>query len=230
VVQRVRGRSPEGSVVKSLEALNLSDEDLSDEILTMIVAGHHTTGNASAWLLYHLSVVPGLKDKIAAEAMALQDESGEISAYKLPQASVSLAAVKETLRLYPSAHWFARDAKCDQEIGGQKVSKGDTVLIPTWLYHRSPAYWDRPNEFDLSRDFTSKAFLPFGAGARACTGMGLAILELQLMAIEFSVATEIRVLSQVPAPQPKSAITLLPPPIELQVALAENIPQTRAAA
>lgn len=218
VVKRVRQRAPSTSVVHALESLGLTDDEVRDEVLTMILAGYHTTGNAAAWLLYFLATVPGLSGAIAAEAEDLADASGIIPASRLAAGRTSLAAVKETLRLYPSAHWFARDAKADIQLGDSKLRRGDAILIPPWHFHRSTRFWNEPEQFRLDRDFGTPAFLPFGAGPRVCVGMGLAMLELQLIALEFSAATELRVLSSVPAADPKPSITLLPPPIEMSVA------------
>ena len=229
VVQRVRKLAPPTSVVRALEALGLSDDEMRDEVVTMILAGFHTTGNATAWLLYYLATEEGLADAIANEARTLSDQTGEVPVNRLPAAAISLAAVKETLRLYPSAHWFARDAMSDVEIKGVKLKKGDSILVAPWLYHRSDRHWDRPAEFDINRDFSGSAYLPFGAGPRVCVGMGLAMLELQLIALEFAASSEIKVLSQVPAAAPKPSITLLPPTITLSIA-ARGVSKTRIAA
>lgn len=215
VVKRVRERAPPTSVVHALQALGLNDDELRDEVLTMILAGYHTTGNAAAWLLYFLATMPGLAASIAQEAAALADDSGVIPASRLAAGRISLAAVKETLRLYPSAHWFARDAKIALDIGGVKMRKGDAIIIPPWHFHRSERFWPEPDSFRLDRDYGTAAYLPFGAGPRVCVGMGLAMLELQLIALEFSAAVDLDVLSSIPADAPKPSITLLPPPIEM---------------
>lgn len=217
VVKRVRARAPSTSVVHALESLGLTDDEVRDEVLTMILAGYHTTGNAAAWLLYFLATEPALSEKIAQEAGELVDESGTVPAGRLAAGKLSLAAVKETLRLFPSAHWFARDAKVDTELAGERIRTGDAILIPPWHFHRSERFWSEPDSFRLDRDYGTQAFLPFGAGPRVCVGMGLAMLELQLIALEFAAAVDIQVRSAVPAAAPKPSITLLPPPIELSV-------------
>lgn len=230
VVKRVRERAPPSSVVHALEALGLSDDELRDEVLTMILAGYHTTGNAAAWLLYFLATVPGLAASIALEAAALTDESGVIPANRLAGGRISLAAVKETLRLYPSAHWFARDAKADIDIGGARMRKGDAIIIPPWHFHRSEKFWVDPDTFRLDRDYGTSAFLPFGAGPRVCVGMGLAMLELQLIALEFCASVDLKVLSAVPAAAPKPSITLLPPPITMAVTVkGDGVRRSQAA-
>jgi cytochrome P450 len=220
VVKRVRQKAPSDSAVGALEALHLTDEEMRNEILTMILAGYHTTGNAAAWLLYHLATVEGLAKEIAAEAAEVVDDSGDVIASKLQSAPRSLAFVKETLRLYPSSHWFSRDAKQSVNIHGIPLKAGDAILIAPWFFHRSSRFWKNPDAFDLDRDFSTRAYLPFGAGPRVCVGMGIVMLELQLIALEFASCCHLHVLSEVPAPPPKPAITLVPPAIRMMLKVA----------
>ena len=111
VVQNVRSKATDASVLKTLEGLGLGEEAIRDEVLTMLLAGHHTTGSAGAWLLYHLAIEPGLIDAVAAEAREISDAFGEIRPQRLKSAALSLSVVREILRLYPSAWWFSREVK-----------------------------------------------------------------------------------------------------------------------
>ena len=217
VVDRVVARARDGSAVRALAALGISKSDLRDEVLTMLLAGYTTTSNAAAWVLYHLATVPGLADKVRSEAIRHSDASGELKPSELARCDASLDLVRETLRLYPSSHWFSRDVKSPIEICGQKLGKGDVLLISPWQFHRDPRFWEAPDEFRLGRDFGSRAFIPFGAGPRACLGMGVAMLELQLLALEFASAFEIEVTSEIPAGRPRPSITLVPPEINLRL-------------
>lgn len=221
VIGRVRARAPKTSAVGALESLNLSDAEIRNEILTMIIAGYHTTGNAAAWLLYHLATVPSLGRMLALEGERLASDTGEYQPAQLARASTSLAAVRETLRLYPSAHWFSREAMSDFEVEGVRLRKGDTLIFAPWMYHRSPRWWHDPASFRLDRDFGNKAYVPFGAGPRVCLGMVVVMMELQLMALEFATTCELSLASPGPVGAPKPAITLVPPPIELKIALCD---------
>jgi len=229
VVKRVRKRTAASSALASLTALNLSDEAIRDEIVTMLIAGHHTTGSAAAWLLYYLATRPADLNLINAEARTITGADGEIRGADLAQASVSINFVREVLRLYPSAHWFSREAQTDLEIEGVKVRKGETLIFAPWLLHRHPAYWDSPSEFRYDRSYGTPAFVPFGAGPRACLGMGIALLELQLLALEIASTFRISVTSETPAPPPTSSITLVPPDIRIRLELRENQPSLVAA-
>jgi cytochrome P450 len=219
VVRRVRARANASSALASLMALNLSDAAIRDEVVTMLVAGHHTTGSAAAWLLYFLATEPALLERINAEAKTITGPDGEIRGAELSQAPLSLNLVREVLRLYPSAHWFTREALVDLDIDDTTVRRGQTVIIAPWLLHRHPAYWEAPHTFRLGRSYGGPAYLPFGAGPRACLGMGIAMLNLQLLALEIASTFDIAVTSPVPAPPPKSSVALIPPDIRLKLQL-----------
>jgi cytochrome P450 len=217
VVRRVRDRATGDSAVGALTKLGLNDEEIRDEIITMLLAGHHTTGSAAAWVLYYLATCPELADEIAEEAAAITAEDGELRSEALPRAERSQALVREVLRLFPSAHWFSRDAKVDQTIAGIKLRRGDSIIISPWQLHRDPRWWPQPNEFYLDRSYGGRAYLPFGVGPRACLGMGLAMLELQLLALEFSAAFCLAIRGEIPKPIPTPSVTLIPPKITIEL-------------
>ncbi|MFG1465700.1 cytochrome P450 [Xanthobacter sp. DSM 24535] len=217
VVTRARMRAEESSLLVALAALDLSDEEIADEVLLLLLAGHHTTGSAAAWLLYHLAQDPELCEEIAGEAKAVSDGAGEPIAARLPTATKSLALVREVLRLYPSSWWMSREVQRPLELGGQKLKRGASLLISPWHLHRDPRFWERPERFEPSRPHNGPAYIPFGSGPRACVAMGLGLLELQLVALEFASAYQITPSSE-PADRPRPSITLIPPALPLRIA------------
>jgi cytochrome P450 len=224
VVNRARAKAAESSVLRSLAPLNLTDEELNDEVLLLFLAGHHTSGTAAAWLLYHLATNESLCNAIAHEARAVSDDTGEIRPDLLKNATLSLATGRETLRLFPSAYWLSREAKQNVELGGYKFKRGTSFLMSAWHLHRDVRYWERPEEFDVSRPhMKNPAYIPFGAGPRACVGMGVGLLELQLLALEMAASLEFKDVSPFPAPRPKPSITLIPPPIRIEVGLRQTV-------
>lgn len=223
VVRRVQQSASDSSVLRALGELQLTDRQICDEIITMLVAGHHTTGTAGAWILHHLAVEPGLAERISREAKAVSDENGEVKASALKDASISLALVREVLRLYPSAWWFSRETKRTALIAGEKLERGTSLIISPWQLHRDRRFWSEPHRFRLDRSFNTPAYMPFGAGPRACVGMGVAALELQLLALEFAAAYELESLTASPVPWPKASVTLIPPPLELSLRLRREI-------
>jgi cytochrome P450 len=230
VVERLRKGAAETSALKQLEELGLSANDLRDEILTLLLAGHHTTGSTAAWVLYHLAAEPGLMDRLADEANRATDQNGEISAAGLKYASESLAVVREVLRLYPAAWWFSREVNRDLTFANFSLKRGTSLIISPWQLHRDPRHWDEPDQFRLSRSYTGAAYLPFGAGPRACVGMGVAMLELQLLALEIAAAYRFGTVSPFPAPWPKPSVTLIPPEISIQIGLRKTVVAQRPAA
>jgi cytochrome P450 len=169
-------------------------------------------------------------DQVADEAAMATDRNGEIGAEGLKQAVVSQALVREVLRLYPATWWFSRQTRKPMTIGDRKLRAGSLLIICPWQVHRDPRNWDEPEEFRLDRNFTGRAYLPFGGGPRACVGMGVAMLELQLLALEIASAYRFSGVTPYPAPAPKPSVTLLPPDMTIDIRLRESQIAERSAA
>lgn len=217
VVEKTRQRATDASLIRTYETIGLDDETMRDEILLMLLAGHHTSGTAMAWTLYHIAVDPDMARRLAEEARAVVTEAGELTASSIRRAPISKAFIQEVVRLYPSTYYMSRETKREHEVGGTRLQKGTSLIISPWQYHRDPRYWVNPNVFDINREFSGDHYMPFGVGPRACVGLSVAMLELQLLALEFAAALEATVTTQVPAPPPKPVITLVPPSIGLNV-------------
>ena len=172
------------------EAFN--DEQLGDEVATMILAGHETTATALFWALYLLALDPATQDQVAAEVQgatvngALATVNGAVAtvngAVDIDRLKFTRAVVDETMRLYPPAFLIARAAAGPDTIAGMPVRKQDVVLIAPWLLHRHEKLWRDPNAFVPSRFMTGTppdrfAYLPFGVGARVCIGAHFALVE-----------------------------------------------------
>lgn len=230
VVNKVRDGAAKSSVLHALAGLGLSDEQITDEILTALVAGHHTTGTTAAWLLFHLAREPGLADKVAAEARAICADSGELRPERLKEATASLGLVREVLRLYPAAWWFSRETRRAIELGGVEMGRGTSLIVSPWQLHRNPHFWNEPGRFDPARSHTGSAYMPFGAGPRVCVGMGVALLELQLLALEFCSAFHLTGVSPQSPGWPRASVTLIPPAIEIGIGVRSGLRTETAAA
>lgn len=217
VVGRVRVKACDTSVVRQLEELGLSDEEIRDEILTMLIAGHHTTGAAATWILYHMAIDDKLADKVADEAASISDNHGELRPNLLKTANISYSLVREVLRFHPSIWWFARETKQDVTIAGQHIKKGSSLVISPWQMHKDKRFWRNPDEFRLDRDYGTHAYIPFGFGSRACVGMGVALLKLQLFSLEFATAYRLSSTNAEQSLKPKASVTLVPPKIMLSL-------------
>jgi cytochrome P450 len=159
-----------------------SDEQLGDEVATMILAGHETTATALFWALYLLALDPATQDAVAAEVASTNVDGGlEIERLKFTR-----AVVDETMRLYPPAFLIARAATAPDTIAGMAVKKNDIILIAPWLLHRHEKLWHDPSAFVPARFMPPApppdrfAYLPFGVGARVCIGAHFALVEATL--------------------------------------------------
>jgi cytochrome P450 len=152
-----------------------------DNAMTFYLAGHETTANAVTWTLFLLSEQPALQDEAAAEARAALAVGGDDPG--LPERLPRLRSIlDETLRLYPSAPRFDREALGPDRLGDEEVRKGDIVSIWPWLLHRHKALWDDPDVFDPDRFANGHKrhrfqYIPFGGGPRLCVGARFATAE-----------------------------------------------------
>jgi cytochrome P450 len=160
----------------------ITDQDIHDEIMTFMFAGHETTASALAWALYWLHRTPRVLERLRRELETGADgpDAGEIS--RLPY----LAAVcQETLRLNPPCLSAVRVLKSPLTIGGYLLDPGTTVIMSIYLAHRRPELYPRPTQFDpdrfIARRFSAHEYLPFGGGHRTCIGMSLALFEMKLV-------------------------------------------------
>jgi cytochrome P450 len=109
------------------------------------------------------------------------------------------------------------------EFGGRKLKRGTSLIIAPWQLHRDPRHWEDPDAFRLDRSYGNKAYLPFGLGPRTCVGMGLAMLELQLIALEFASAFSFGQVTPYPAPRPSPSVTLIAPQMQIDIRIREAV-------
>ncbi len=189
-----------------------SDDNLIDQVATMILAGHETTATALFWSLYLLAQDPATQDDVAREAKAAEASAGdepEIDGLKFTR-----AVLDETMRLYPPAFLIARAASGPDTIDGKTVSKGDAIFIAPWLLHRHEKLWDNPNAFIPQRFLSGPApdrfaYLPFGVGPRVCIGAHFALVEATLALAKIVGRFRIDLLSTQPV-MPMGVVTTQP--------------------
>jgi cytochrome P450 len=164
----------------------LTDQELRDEALTIFAAGHETTANALAWTWYLLATHSEAKARFHEEVdKVLQGRTP--TADDLQHLPYTRAIFDESLRLYPPAPAVQRKAETDTTVGGLSLPEGALVLVGTYNLHRHPSFWTNPEQFlperwlDGERPASRYAYLPFGAGPRACVGIHFASVEGPLL-------------------------------------------------
>jgi cytochrome P450 len=188
-----------------------SDEQLGDEVATMILAGHETTATALFWSLYLLALDPATQEKLAAEVKGAAVDG----ALAIERLKFTRAVIDETMRLYPPAALIARTPTSADTIAGLPVKKGDLVLIAPWLLHRHEKLWSEPNAFIPARFMPEApppdrfAYLPFGVGARVCIGAHFALVEATLALAKLIGAFRVELLDKAPV-MPVAVVTTQP--------------------
>lgn len=157
----------------------LAPDELRNEVLTLLMAGHETTAHAMAWCLHHLARNPDAAKALRLEARAVL--GGRLPrAADLPRLVHTRAAFQEALRLHPTIWVLERRAIQTENLGGYDIPAGGSVLVSPYVLHRHPDHWKDPGRFDPSRflgELEHPAYLPFGLGPHTCLGMGFAMAE-----------------------------------------------------
>jgi len=164
-----------------------SAEQLRDEMMTMLLAGHDTTALTLTYSLYLLAEHPEVAARVRAEVDEVVGDGtpgmAEVREFELVE-----WAVQEAMRLYPPVFTMFRAPTERVELCGYDVPEDVTVMLPQYAVHRSERHWDDPGTFDPERfapdrrdDRPRFAYFPFGGGPRHCVGKHLAMLEAQVI-------------------------------------------------
>ncbi|MBZ9598687.1 cytochrome P450 [Streptomyces erythrochromogenes] len=158
-------------------------DELRDQVLVFLLAGHETTATSLCFALHLLARHPEQQDRVREEITTVlgdrPPQAGDLD--RLPYLS---RVVKEAMRLYPAAPVIGRKAVAATRIGGRTIPAGADVIVAPWVTHRHPEHWPDPDRFDPDR-FTPEAeagrpryaWFPFGGGPRACIGQHFSMLE-----------------------------------------------------
>lgn len=193
----------------------LDDEDLVDNILSFLLAGHETTSILMTWALHLVAHAPDVQRRLAEEARAALGD-GPVTADALERLPFHEQVLNETLRLFPPAPVAQRRALRNIDLGPVQVKRGDLVTCYFYVLHRSELLWDQPAAFDPDRFAPEHAqgrhrfsFMPFGGGPRVCIGARFAMNEAKTF-----LATFVRAFQVAPAsdaqPLPVLRVTLRP--------------------
>ncbi|ACK69283.1 cytochrome P450 [Gloeothece citriformis PCC 7424] len=191
---------------------SMSDQELRDELMTLLFAGHETTASAIAWAFYWIHRQPEIKQKLLEELKEVDVENEGITVAKLPYLS---AVCAETLRIYPVAIFaFSRKTKVPMEIMGYQIEPGMTLLPSIYsVHHREDIYPNakqfRPERF-LERQFSPYEYLPFGGGNRRCLGYAFALFEMKLVLATILKQTQLTLLEPKEVKPMRRSVTFTP--------------------
>jgi cytochrome P450 len=163
----------------------MTDLQLRDEVLTLLLAGHETTANLLAWTLYLLSRHPDAERRLHDEIDGVASES--LGGEDLSRLPYTRAVLAESMRLYPPAWIVGRRAMNEYAIGEHVVPARTIVLMSQWIVHRDPRWWPNAESFQperwlpggsaMSPTRPKFSYFPFGAGTRVCIGEQFAWME-----------------------------------------------------
>jgi cytochrome P450 len=167
--------------VQADDGSTMTDKQLRDEIITILIAGHETTSNALTWTYYLLSQNPKVERKVFDEIdSVLGRDSGEFkrpSIADLPKLDYVEKVFREAMRLYPPVWTMGRFVQNDYALGGYTLPKGSSLMFSQYVMHHSSKYYDNPETFDPDRwteEFKMHlprfSYFPFGGGIRGCVG------------------------------------------------------------
>ncbi|MDZ5810676.1 cytochrome P450 [Halorubrum sp. AD140] len=198
----VRGPAGDGDGALPMDLLSVllrardrgeqTDQNLRDELVTMLLAGHDTTALALTYAFYLLSRHPEARARVEEEADAAT--GGGRTADDPPTAAdaremrYTERVLTESMRLYPPVYALFREPKLDVKLGGYRIPDGSALMLSQWVIHRSPRWYDDPETFDPDRWKPDRrrgrprfAYFPFGGGPRHCIGKAFSLLEAKLI-------------------------------------------------
>ncbi|MDJ0633943.1 MAG: cytochrome P450 [Xenococcaceae cyanobacterium MO_188.B29] len=191
----------------------MTDEELHDELLTLLFAGHETTASALAWLFYWIHYLPEVEDKLRFEL----DSLGENPDYKeINNLAYLDAVISETLRIYPivSGAFGRRIIKPMSIMGYNFEPKIDFFISIYSLHHREDLYPNskqfKPERF-LQKTYSPYEYIPFGGGNRRCLGSALALLEMKLVIATVLSRFQLELVSKRPMLPVRRGLTIAPP-------------------
>ena len=201
-IRRRRAESREGTDILGLilasryeDGSAMTDEEVRDQLITLVVAGHETTATSLAWSIEWLSRLPLVRDRLTAEIDALGDAPSPEAIAAAPYLD---AFCTEALRVYPIVSDVTREVLVPFKLGSWSLPTGTALSVATTLLHTDEKTYPEPHQFKPERWLDRKpspfAYTPFGGGARRCLGAAFATYEMKI-----ALATIVRQLAFEPA-------------------------------
>lgn len=181
---------------------SLTDTEIREQVLVFLLAGHETTSTALTFTLHLLGQHPEIQQRVREEIATVIGDATPTAAHAR-ELAYTTKVLKEGMRLYPSAPVTGRRTVSERELVGYRVPAGIDLVVAPWVIHRHPDFWDDPETFDPER-FTPErekarhryAWMPFGAGPRACIGQHFSMLESEIILATLIRAFDFRAVTQ----------------------------------
>ncbi|QDG50727.1 cytochrome P450 [Persicimonas caeni] len=190
---------------------SLSDDELRDELVTLLATGHETTATSLAWAVHWVWSHPPVLERLRAELATLGPDA---SPSQIAELDYLQSVVLETLRINPVVPIIARELQEPVQIAGYELPAGVTVAPVIYLLHRREDLYDEPGQFRpsrfLERDYKHNEFMPFGGGVRRCLGMHLALYELQILLARIATRVELRLCDEEEVRPVRRMVTIAP--------------------
>jgi cytochrome P450 len=193
----------------------MTDDEITDNLLTFIAAGHETTALGLAWTFDLLSRHPECEVRAVAEIERVTS-GGPLMPEHIGQLTYVRQVFQEGMRLYPPVPIIARIAARPFTLANRPVPVGSMVYVPIYALHRHTALWERPEVFDpdrfapeVAKQRHRYAYMPFGAGPRICIGSAFAMMEGVAILATLLRTTRLQSVADTP-PKPRMRLTLRP--------------------
>jgi cytochrome P450 len=192
---------------------SLSDQELRDEMITLLIAGHETVASALTWTWDQLAVHPEAEAHFHDEVDTLPEDPSELQGLQAFQ--YTGAVFEETLRLYPPAWIVTRKSREADVLGGFRLPAGSLVVMSPYITQRRADLWPDPDAFRPERFLDRSvrrerfAYFPFGGGAHLCIGNHFAILEAAMILATLGQRFRLRRAGDT-APEVDPGVTLAP--------------------
>lgn len=217
-IARVKASPEPGQDILSLmvaaeydDGSKMSDEQLRDELITLVVAGHETTAISLAWIVHCLGQNPGVHDDLRSQLVDMGDEvtPGDLAGHPY------LGAVcDESLRLFPIITEVIRTLKAPMKLGELEVPAGCCVAASAPMAHYNPALYPEPHTFKPERFLDKRPspfeYLPFGGGHRRCLGAPFANYELRVVLGTLLREFDLDIIDEGPEPPVRRNVTMAP--------------------
>jgi cytochrome P450 family 110 len=198
------------------EGRAMTDEELRDELTTLLVAGHETTATALAWAVRWTLATPGLLDRVRDEIRAACARAGlaRLTAKHAAELPLVDAIAREALRLNPVIPLVGRILEKPTKVAGYELAAGTPVTCSIYLAQRRSEVFPDPSRFDpdrfLGKKISANEFFPFGGGIRRCVGMSFALYEMRIVLARLFERTDLSLASPRPIRVERRSITLMP--------------------